>query len=67
MKLSRLYQPKNPKFWIVIALNALSTAISFILQTQTLSTAVTLILAFFALANCVLGMMIGWMMVRDEP
>ncbi len=67
MKLSRLVQPRNPQFWLLIALNALSSAISFILRSYELPPALTLVLAGFAVANVVLGLRIAWRLMADAP
>lgn len=67
MKISRLIQPRNPQFWLLIALNALSSAISFILRSYELPAALTLVLAGFAVANVVLGLRIALRLMADPP
>lgn len=67
VKFSRLFQPRNPQFWLLIVLNGLSTAISFILRTYELPAAVTLVLAGFAVANVVIGIRIAWRLMADKP
>jgi hypothetical protein len=67
MKLTRLFQPRNPRFWMWVALNLLSAALAWMLQTRTLPMGVMLLLALFALGNAVLG---TWLMVllwRTNP
>ncbi|MCK7496850.1 MAG: hypothetical protein MZW92_42620 [Comamonadaceae bacterium] len=58
-RLSRLYQPRNRQSWLLIVLNVLSSAISFILRTYELPALVTLVLAGFAIANVVIGIRIA--------
>lgn len=65
VKFSRLFQPKNPQFWLLVALNALSAAISWLLQTRSLSLAPTLVLAIFALVNFLLGLKIAVYLMRE--
>lgn len=65
VRLSRLYQPRNPQFWLLVALNALSAAISWLLQTRSLSLAPTLVLAIFALANFLLGLRIAVQLMKE--
>ena len=65
VKLSRLYQPRNPLFWLLVVLNVLSTGISYILRSQELATLITLVLAAFALANFVIGIRIALQLMRD--
>lgn len=67
MKLSRLIQPRNPQFWLLVALNALSSAISFLLRSYELPAALTLVLAGFAVANVLLGLRIAWRLMADPP
>jgi len=65
MKFSRLYQPKNPLFWLLVLLNALSAAISWLLQTRPMALAPTLVLAFFALGNFLLGIKLAVQLMRE--
>lgn len=65
VRFSRLFQPRNPQFWLLIVLNALSSAISFILRTYELPAVVTLVLAGFAVANVVVGLRIAWRLMAD--
>jgi hypothetical protein len=67
MKLSRLYQPRNPQFWLLVVLNLLSTGISHILSSHDLPTPITLVLALFALANFVIGIRIALNLMREPP
>ncbi|WP_407280084.1 hypothetical protein U5817_06440 [Aromatoleum evansii] len=66
MKLSRLYQPRNPAFWMMIALNVLSSVFAWILRSYPLSTPALVVLAGVALANALLGMWFAWRLVRDD-
>jgi len=66
LKLSRLVQPRNPQFWLLVVINGLSSAISFVLRTHELPTAITLALAGFAVANVVLGIRIAFRLMADE-
>jgi hypothetical protein len=65
MKLSRLYQPRNPQFWLLVVLNLLSTGISYILRSQDLPTPIVLVLAAFALANFVIGIRIALHLMKS--
>ncbi|MBK7898960.1 MAG: hypothetical protein KA603_05425 [Azonexus sp.] len=67
MKLSRLYQPRNPRFWLLVVLNLLSTGISHLLRSHDFPTSITLILAGFALANVVIGLRIALQLMQDPP
>jgi 4-hydroxybenzoate polyprenyltransferase len=61
LKLSRLIQPRNPLFWLMVVLNLLSSLLSWVLHTRELATAPMLVVALFALSNAVLGI---WLAVR---
>lgn len=67
MKLSRLFQPRNPQFWLLIVLNVLSSAISFILRAYALPVVVALLLAGVAVVNVILGIRIALRLMADEP
>jgi uncharacterized membrane protein AbrB (regulator of aidB expression) len=65
VQLARLYQPRNPQFWLLIVLNVLSSAIAFILRTYQLPISITLVLAGFAVANAVIGIRIAWQLISS--
>ena len=67
MKLSRLFQPRNPLFWIMLALNALSSVLAWIAHTRTLDTAGILLISTFAILNAVLGTWLAWRLLRAPP
>ena len=64
MRLRRLYQPRNPLFWLLLALNALNSVLVVILNTQPLQFGLLLLIASFAIANAVLGMLVAWWLVK---
>lgn len=65
MKLSKLFQPRNPLFWMMLALNALSTALAWLAHNQPLSTVGMLIVGGFALGNAILGTWFAWRLVNS--
>lgn len=65
MKLSRVFQPRNPMFWLMLVINALSYALAWIVQNRTLNTVGMLLIGGFALANAVLGTWLLWQLMRD--
>jgi hypothetical protein len=67
MKLSRLFQPRNPLFWLAMMLNALSAALAWIVQNRPLDGWATLIVAGFAIGNALIGSWLVWRLLRDEP
>jgi len=65
MKFSRLFQPRNPLFWLMLAINALSLVLAFIAQTRALNSLGTVIVYGFALSNAVLGIGLAWRLAAD--
>ena len=64
MKLLHMYQPRNPLFWIMVALNALSYALMWIVQNRVLNTLGMFLVGGFALVNAVLGMWLLWRLAQ---
>jgi hypothetical protein len=67
MKWLRIYQPRNPLFWMMLALNALSYALAWIVQTRPLNTLGILLVGGFALANALLGVWLMWRLIQTAP
>ena len=67
MKLSRLFQPRNPLFWLMLLLNALSAALAWIVHNRVLDTWLMLIVGIFAVGNALIGSWLIWRLLRDEP
>lgn len=65
MKLSRLFQPKNPLFWLLVALNLLSVALSHIAQNFSLNTLGTTLLLITSVINVVLSSYLAWRLVNS--
>lgn len=66
MRIGRLFQFRNPLFWIFVLLNGLSTVISYLLRTQEFSLPIALVLAGFALGNMIYGLRIA-VRLMSEP
>lgn len=66
MKLSRLFQPNDRRFWMMIVLNLLSAVLAWVLRTYPLVPLASLVIGVFALGNALLGMFIAWDLVRDR-
>ena len=65
MKLFRLFQPRNPLFWLMLTLNALSLGLAWIVQHRPLNGIAILVVTFFAVANAVLGLWLAYRLMRD--
>ena len=66
MKLARLWQPRNPAFWLMVALNLLSSVLAWVLRSYPLLPLVALVVAGFALANAVIGIRLALALMRDD-
>ena len=66
-KLQRIYQPRNPLFWLMLALNALSYALAWIVQNRALNTLGMLLVGGFALVNAVVGTWLLWRLMQTKP
>lgn len=66
MKLSRLIQPRNPIFWLMLVFNLLSSLFAWILRSYPLSTLGTVLVVTLALANAFLGMWYAYRLVRGS-
>lgn len=67
MKIARLWQPRNPAFWLMVALNLLSTALAWIARSYDLAPLAALVVAGFAVANALIGLRLMWLLMREEP
>lgn len=67
MKLARLYQPRKPAFWLMIALNLLSTVLAWIARSHELLPFATVGLGVLAVANAVLGVRLALLLMREPP
>lgn len=67
MKLSRLWQPRNPAFWLMLALNLMSTLLAWIAREFALAPWAAVLVIVFAVGNALIGLRLMWLLVRDEP
>jgi hypothetical protein len=66
-KLKRLWQPKHPAFWTMLALNAASTAMMWLSQAYPLSTPARLVVLGFAIGNFWLGIRCAKVLIQSAP
>ena len=65
MKLSRLYQPRNPLFWTMLALNLLSLVLAWLTRSYSLTITGSILVTAFAIGNGLLGTYLAWRLVRS--
>ncbi|MES2957576.1 MAG: hypothetical protein V4792_05275 [Pseudomonadota bacterium] len=65
-KLRRLWQPRNPLFWMMLGFNALSSVCTWVMRTHPLNTFGLLLVGSIALINVGCGLLAAWKLVRGE-
>lgn len=65
MKVKRLYQPRNPLFWIMVTLNLLSAVLAWLTRTQSLDALGSVMVTGFAIGNAVLGTYLAWRLMQS--
>jgi hypothetical protein len=64
-KINRLFQPRNPLFWIMVVLNGLSALLGWLTHTYVMGSVVSLMLVGFAIGNALLGTYLAWRLVNS--
>ncbi len=67
MKLARLWQPRNPAFWLMLAFNLLSALLAWVTRSYALTPVAALVVTAFAIGNAIYGMRLMWLLLRDAP
>ncbi len=65
MKVSRLYQPRNPLFWVMVALNLLSLVLSWVARSYALNGIGSVVVVVFAVGNAALGTYLAWRLMQS--
>jgi hypothetical protein len=65
MKLSLLFQPRNPLFWLMLVLNALSLLLAWVVRNRPLNRWGMALVAAFAIGNAVVGVWLAWRLMRE--
>jgi hypothetical protein len=67
MKLSRLFQPRNPLFWLMVVLNGLGPLLAWVVRNRPLNGWGMAVVVAFAIGNAVIGLWLAWRLVREPP
>lgn len=59
-RLKRLWQPRNPLFWLMVAFNLLSSTMAWFVHLVQPTGAVLLVVTLLALVNALAGMGLLW-------
>jgi hypothetical protein len=65
VKISRIFQPRNPNFWLLVVLNLLSTTLVWVVQTYPLTPAASIVVVLLALGNALLGARLMWSLANS--
>jgi 4-hydroxybenzoate polyprenyltransferase len=64
MKFSRLWQPRQPMFWMMVMFNVLSSVCSWAMRALPLNTLGLLLVGFVALFNVGFGLVAAWKLLQ---
>lgn len=67
IRLSRIVRPRHPLFWVLVALQALSTVFLNVLVRYEPGAGVTLVLSGLVIANATASALIIWRLLREAP
>lgn len=67
MKLARLWQPRHPAFWLMLAFNLLSGLLAWVTRSYPLTPVAALVVTVFAIGNAAYGMRLMWLLLREPP
>lgn len=65
MRLARLYQPRSPLFWLMIAFNLMSTVLAWVVRHHELSPLAATVIAVCAIGNAVFGLVLALRLMRS--
>jgi hypothetical protein len=65
MKLSRLFQPRNPLFWLMLAFSVLSSVCAWALRALPLTALGLVLIGSVGLANALISLVLTWRLIRD--
>ena len=65
MKFSRLFQPRNPLFWLMLVLNGMSPLLAWVVRNRPLNGWGLAVVATFAIGNAVAGLWLAWRLLRE--
>lgn len=65
MKWSRLWRPRHPAFWLMVAFNLWSSLLAWVLRSFVLPLPWMLLLALLALFNVALGLWSAWLLLKS--
>ncbi len=65
IRLSRLWQPRSPLFWMMVGFNVLSSVCSYAMRALPLNTLGLLLVGLVALLNVACGLWAAWQLVKE--
>lgn len=64
-RVSRLVQPRNGLFWLLLAVNLLSLVLGWLVRTHPMPPLLAVAVTVFAVGNAGLGAVLAWRLMRS--
>lgn len=67
VKITRIFQPRNPAFWLMLVLNMLSLSLAWVVDNRRLNGTGLLVVATLAVGNALWGVWLAWRLIQTIP
>ncbi len=67
LKITRLFQPRNPAFWLMLILNVLSLLLAWVIEHRRLNGMGLFVVAVLAIGNALWGLWLAWRLMQTIP
>lgn len=67
LKITRLFQPRNPAFWLMLILNVLSLLLAWVIEHRRLNGMGLFVVAVLAIGNALWGLWLAWRLMKTIP
>ena len=67
LKITRLFQPRNPAFWLMLILNVLSLLLAWVIEHRRLNGMGLFVVAVLAMGNALWGLWLAWRLMQTIP
>ena len=66
MKLSKLFQPRDPVFWLMVVFNLLSSVFAWSMRIEGIAPGLVFLFGLLALLNMIFGLLLAWRLLRQQ-
>ena len=67
LKITRLFQPRNPAFWLMLILNVLSLLLAWVIEHRRPNGMGLFVVAVLAIGNALWGLWLAWRLMQTIP